>query len=163
MKHAIATTLCLIFIAGCRSGVPRVTDNQLHPPIAVTSCVVADSASSLAFRDAKGKLFTLFCDADPLEGDSLSISLGSKGGAGPPLTPNSPFAQQLRHALQAFVDSKVSPAQLLDLQRRSTLVEELEAITENEWTLLETVSFTYRLKEESANNTLQGTSHTRRP
>jgi hypothetical protein len=146
-----------MLVAGCRSGTPSAADTQLHPPIAVMSCAVADSASSLAFRDATGKLYTLFYDANPLEGDALSLAVGSEGGVGSPLTPNSPVAQQLRHALHAFVALKATPAQIQDLKRRATLEEELDTITEDEWTLLETVSFTYRLKRKSANKILEDT------
>ena len=147
-----------MLVAGCRHGAHSAAAAQFHPPIAVTSCVVADSASALLFRDATGKLFTLSYDEDLLEGDALSLAVGSRCGVGSPLTPNSRIAQQLGDALQAFVDSKSTPAQIQDLKRRATLEEELEAITEDEWTLLETVSFTYRLKRSSANKAMDATS-----
>ena len=124
-------------------------DIQLQPPIVVTGCAVADSASALDFRDSSGKQYSLLIDYPELHEDGvLSLSTGSQGGIGSLLERGSPLAEQICHALDNFVKSTATPEQLKDLTRRSQIEEEIESITEQEWALLEAVSFIHRLKED---------------
>jgi hypothetical protein len=149
MNRIVLTTICLALIAACRTDRPAATDIQLRPPVIVTGCAVADSASILDFRDSSGRQYSLLVDYPELHEDGvLSLSTGAQGGIGSLLERGSLLAEQICHALENFVKSTGTPEQLKDLTRRSQTEEELESITEQEWALLEAVSFIHRLKED---------------
>ncbi len=149
MNRIVTTLICLVLIVGCRTHPSSVASTQLQPPIVVTGCAVADSASSLEFRDSSGRQFSLLIDYPVLHEDGvLSLSSAPRGGIGSLLQRGSPLTEQIRNALHDFVNSTATSAQIRKLKRRSQTVAELDSVTDQEWALLEAVLFIERLKQQ---------------